>query len=167
MYFAKVSLEQYMKDVLGNVPEHLHDEMKPLIEQQWKEIKLPTRSSEKSAGYDFHIPYSEYVGEGVTKIYTGVRWVAAQNCFLMLVPRSGLGCKNGFRLRNTVGIVDADYANSSNEGHIMAFVESDEPLFLPPQKGFMQGIIVPYLVVDGDNTTAKRDGGFGSSDENA
>ena len=37
---------------------------------------------------------------------------------LMMFPRSGLGFKYRLQLNNTVGIIDSDYYDSDNEGHI-------------------------------------------------
>ena len=42
---------------------------------------------------------------------------------LLLMPRSSLGFKYGIRLSNTVGVIDADYADSDNEGHIIISME--------------------------------------------
>ena len=38
---------------------------------------------------------------------------------LAIFPRSGLGFKYRLQLNNTVGIIDSDYFNSDNEGHIL------------------------------------------------
>ena len=134
----------------------------------WENIKLPRRATQASAGYDFFMPFSLGLPPGVTAmIPTGIRVRLKPFTFLMLVPRSGLGAKKRLRLNNTTGIVDADYYFSGNEGHIMAFVanEGDDHIQLDEGQAFMQGIIVPFGITDDDNATAKRDGGFGSTDK--
>ncbi len=50
---------------------------------------------------------------------TGIRARMAEGWVLAIFPRSGLGFKHRIGLDNTVGIIDADYYGSSNEGHIM------------------------------------------------
>ena len=83
---------------------------------------------------------------------------------LALLPRSGLGFKNGFRLANTVGIIDSDYSNADNEGHIMAKVLASKPLALHKGDRFLQGILIPYgLAGEEVMNFAARTGGFGST----
>ena len=76
------------------------------------------------------------------------------------------------RLCNTVGVVDSDYTNSDNEGHIwvklyMPKIESDDsPCELVINKGdaVCQGIIVPYYqFINEEPPEKQRNGGFGST----
>lgn len=84
--------------------------------------------------------------------------------FLAIYPRSSLGFKYGFRLLNTTGIIDADYAyNESNEGHIMVGCIASKDLVLEQGSKFCQGIIQPYFVMEDDEATGKRTGGMGST----
>ena len=48
-----------------------------------------------------------------------------ENWVLQCYPRSGLGFKFRLQLNNTVGIIDSDYYNSDNEGHIFAKITND------------------------------------------
>ena len=96
-------------------------------------------------------------------IPTGVRAKIPHGSFLMIVPKSGLSFAYGTRLLNTVGVVDADYINSDNEGHILVGLTVDKELQLKRGQKFVQGIILPYLTLDDDNTTEVRNGGFGST----
>lgn len=83
---------------------------------------------------------------------------------LALFPRSGLGFKHGMRLKNTVGIVDSDYYNASNEGHIMAKIDVDLNFICNEGERFMQGVFIPYGIATNDAPTAnERVGGFGST----
>lgn len=83
---------------------------------------------------------------------------------LALLPRSGLGFKNGFRLANTVGVIDSDYSNADNEGHIMAKALASKPLALHKGDRFLQGILIPYgLAGEEVMNFAARTGGFGST----
>lgn len=99
------------------------------------------------------------------KLYpTGIRFVTDRDDIVLLcVPKSGLGCKFGVGLANTIGVIDSDYCKSDNEGHIKVKFVSKEDVILDGGKAFMQGIIVPYLTVDDDSVKAVRNGGFGST----
>ena len=86
---------------------------------------------------------------------------------LLIAPRSGIGFKTGSRLANTVGVIDQDYYYSDNEGHIMVKLVNEGALSrdLTVAKGsaFCQGILLPFGIAEGDDTTATRNGGFGST----
>ena len=59
------------------------------------------------------------------KIPTGIRAWMEDNWVLSIYPRSGLGFKFRMQLNNTVGIIDSDYYNSDNEGHIFIKITND------------------------------------------
>ena len=64
------------------------------------------------------------------------------------MPRSGLGFKFRLQLDNTMGVIDSDYYNSDNEGHIFAKVTNDSKsqkiVRVEGGTGFMQAIFIPY-----------------------
>ena len=130
-------------------------------------IKLPRRATVKSAGYDFFAPTSIFIAPNQTvTVATGVRALMPDDWCLMIYPRSGLGFKYKLRLNNTVGIIDADYSYSDNEGHIFIRMtnESDKPLTIEQGFAFAQGIFTQYLLTEDDDVTAVRNGGLGSTD---
>lgn len=132
----------------------------------YDDIKLPRRATAKSAGYDFFAPTDLDMAPSETvTVATGVRVLMPDNCCLMIFPRSGLGFKYRLRLNNTVGIIDADYSDSDNEGHIFVRMtnESDLPLHIDAGQAFAQGIFVQYLLTEDDDATAQRNGGLGST----
>lgn len=155
--FSHVSQEALYNDWKDNV-EYPH------YPPEVSDIKLPARATSDSAGYDFFMPEDMilYPGECYV-IPTGIRAKIPHGSFLMIVPKSGLSFKYGTHLLNTVGIVDADYINSDNEGHILVGLTVDKKLELSKGQKFVQGIILPYLTLDDDNTTEVRNGGFGST----
>ena len=135
--------------------------------QIYDSIKLPRRATAKSAGYDFFAPTELTVAPGQTvTVATGVRALMPDSWCLMIFPRSGLGFKYRLRLNNTVGIIDADYSDSDNQGHIFVRMtnESDTPLTIAQGSAFAQGIFVQYLLTEDDDTTETRNGGLGSTD---
>lgn len=168
MKFEKVSLDQFSKDyikcVYGNGERDISEAEAKEIIKIWEGIKLPKRSTKYSAGYDFYIPYKQFFSStNEVLIPTGIRFKCDNDKFLMCVPRSGLGFKYSMHLSNSMGIIDSDYYNSSNEGHIMCKVECKYSFELEQGKALMQGIILPYFKIDDDNSDEVRDGGFGST----
>lgn len=164
-HFEKVSFEQWKADcgIKGLEDEEL---------KEWYDaIRLPGRATASSAGCDFYMPFNLGFEPGSKwKIATGVRWVCGdaedRDKVLLIVPRSGLGFKYGIRLSNTVGVIDADYCDSDNEGHIIISLENPSGQRMPLEEGkpFAQGIVVRYEVPEGTESDAARNGGFGSTD---
>ena len=66
-----------------------------------------------------------------------------------------------------MGIIDSDYYNSDNEGHIFAKITNDsnegKTLELKAGEGFMQGIFLEYGITQDDEADGVRNGGFGST----
>ncbi|MCD8380702.1 MAG: deoxyuridine 5'-triphosphate nucleotidohydrolase, partial [Lachnospiraceae bacterium] len=86
---------------------------------------------------------------------------------LQIFPRSGLGFKYRLQLNNTVGIIDADYYASDNEGHIFIKITNDsregKTLLVPAGGAFAQGIFLQYGITEDDDVEEIRNGGFGST----
>ena len=153
--FEKISKEQFSKDF--SIPDVSRED-----------IILPRRATKYSAGYDFFLPFDIKLEPGETiKIPTGVRVHLPLDKFLMVVPRSSLGFKYRLQLDNTVGIIDADYQASDNEGHIFSKITNDsneeKTVTIRAGEGFMQGIFVEYGITLDDDVTDVRNGGFGST----
>jgi len=138
----------------------------------YEDIKLPKRATSGSAGYDFYAPEDLVLKPGDTiKVPTGIRSRMDDGWVLMIFPRSGLGFKYRVMLDNTVGIIDSDYYNSDNEGHIMikitncSHIGNGEPKTVTVQKGqgFAQGVFLPFGITGDDECTAVRNGGLGST----
>lgn len=84
----------------------------------------------------------------------------------MILPRSGLGHKNGIILGNSVGLIDSDY-----QGPLMVscWNRSNVPFTLKPMDRLAQLVIVPVVQVEFDvvadfsDTTTRGEGGFNST----
>jgi dUTP pyrophosphatase len=83
----------------------------------------------------------------------------------MLLPRSGLGHKNGIVLGNLVGLIDSDY-----QGPLMVSTwnRGSAAFTIQPGDRIAQMVIVPVVqasfeVVEAFSTTERGGGGFGSS----
>ena len=83
----------------------------------------------------------------------------------MVIPRSGLGSKQGIVLGNLVGLIDSDY-----QGELMvpAWNRSEQDFQINPGDRIAQMIIVPVVqasfeIVDNFTETQRGTKGFGSS----
>ena len=162
--FLKISKEQFINDFKNTLDNY--DESQ--IENIYESIKLPKRATIGSAGYDFYTPINFTLNPQETiNIPTGIRVKINEGWFLAIFPRSGLGFKYRLQLNNTVGIIDSDYFNSDNEGHIFIKITNDsnenKTVGLNAGQGFAQGIFMPFGLVEDDDTTDQRNGGFGST----
>ena len=157
--FEKISLEQWHKDY--------GDDSAGWGDQLLIDIPLPTRSTAGSAGYDVHTPFEFELkpGEDI-KIPTGLKCKIKNGWGLFAFPRSGLGFKYYTRLANTVGIIDVDYYNNSdNEGHIWVKIRNEGTKDLKVDKldRVCQFVFLSYGITEDDNVTTEREGGIGSS----
>ena len=155
--FEKVSLKQFKEGYTGEDAESVY-----------ASIRLPERATAGSAGYDFYAPFDIELKAGETvKIPTGIRVRIDEGWFLSLYPRSGLGFKFRLQLDNTVGIIDSDYYNSDNEGHIFAKITNcsneGKTVNIAAGTGFMQGIFTKFCITVDDDAEGVRNGGFGST----
>ena len=156
--FEKVSFEQFKNDFEFDFDVNLI----------YKNIKKPVRATIGSAGYDFFAPFDFTLNPGQTiKIPTGIRAFIEDGYVLSIYPRSGLGFKYRIQLNNTVGIIDSDYYNAKNEGHIMIKLTNDsnegKVLTVKAGEGIAQGIFSEYFITYDDQTNGVRSGGFGST----
>ena len=176
--FEKVPYEQYREDMLqqyGSISGFMasygiesKEEAELIIINIYDSIKLPTRATSDSAGYDFFMPIRKDLCEGTTvNVPTGIRVKMEPGWVLMIFPRSGLGFNYRIQLDNTVGIIDGDYYNSDNYGHIHIKITNDgyhhKCCDIDTGQGFAQGIFVPFGITLDDNVNEIRNGGFGST----
>lgn len=150
-----------------------------------KDINLPVRKTNASAGYDFEAAESlivpsiwkvlaekVFIGEATglkaTLIPTGIKSYMLDDEYLQLSIRSGTALKTGLILANGVGIVDSDYYNNpDNEGHIMFPVHNlgFKDKLIKKGERIGQGLFLKYLKVDDDISDGTRTGGFGSTNK--
>lgn len=104
-------------------------------------------------------PYHDLIG-------TGLKVRVPTNMVGLIVPRSSAGHKHGFRIGNTIGVIDSDY-----RGEIMMSIGGGDYGLLKRGATVAQLILVPYssfygaTIVDKfSDETDRGDGGFGSTD---
>ena len=133
------------------------------------ETLLPAYGTEGSAGLDLRACISEEIllGAGqVMLIPTGLAiHLSDRNLTAMILPRSGLGHKNGIVLGNLVGLIDSDY-----QGELMISVwnRSSEDFLIKPTDRIAQLVIVPVVqvgfnIVEDFEISQRGSGGFGST----
>ena len=173
--FEKVSYEQFYKDFVKafNMKDGSIEtvDLNPIVRKAYDTIQVPKRATKGSAGYDFFSPINLTIIPFTTvKIPTGIRCKMKKNYVLQVYPRSGLGFKYRLQLDNTVGIIDSDYYNSDNEGHIFIKITNDthenKTIELKKGDGFAQGIFNRYYLAKEKNIKVKRNGGLGSTTQN-
>jgi len=139
-----------------------------ILDPRMKDL-LPAYATPGSAGLDLRACIEEplTLAPGQTVLVpTGLAiHVADPGYAAMILPRSGLGHKNGIVLGNLVGLIDSDYqgqlmVSTWNRGHA-AFT-------LQPLDRLAQLVIVPVLqvgfnVVDEFASSERGAGGFGST----
>lgn len=154
--FEKVSKETIEKVFGDNFNYKIYDE-----------LRLPKRSTKYSAGYDFYSPCDGIIAPGDTLlIYTLVKCNMNEDDVLLIDVRSSLGFKHNIRLANTIGVIDKDYYNNSdNEGMIGIKLYNAGDSIVEIKKGdrFAQGIFVKYGITVDDEVTEERNGGIGST----
>lgn len=174
--FYKVSYDQFYKDYLAkrikcycdtSATDSSDDKYHSIVKPIYDNIALPKRSTSGSAGYDFITPVNIVLPPGHnTTIPTGIRVSIDDGWVLNLYPRSSIGFKFNIKLANTVGIIDSDYFNAKNEGHIMIKLinESDkDEIVIKQYERFVQGVFLPYGITKDDNVDTIRIGGTGST----
>jgi dUTP pyrophosphatase len=129
---------------------------------------IPKRATEGSAGYDLSsIEDVTIMPQEIRLIPTGLKVLMPKNEALFVFPRSSLAIKRGLMMSNSVGVIDADYYNNSdNEGHIMVPLVNmrNEPVKILKGERIAQGIFLQYQKTTDDETeNITRLGGFGSS----
>lgn len=139
-----------------------------------KNINLPIRKTKNSAAYDLEAAEDILLpsfkqGMKPSLIPTGLKAYMMEDEVLMIFPRSSGPKKQGILFPHSVGVIDSDYyGNIDNDGHI--FVQciniKDQDVLIKKGEPVAQGIFQKYLVIDDDNATGTRVGGFGSTDLN-
>jgi dUTP pyrophosphatase len=134
-----------------------------------KEFPLPAHATTGSAGMDLRacIDTSILLAAGAAELIpTGISiFIGDPDLAAVLLPRSGLGHKNGIVLGNLVGLIDSDY-----QGPLMVSVwnRGATAFTINPGDRIAQMVFVPVVqvgfdVVEDFSATARGTGGFGSS----
>jgi dUTP pyrophosphatase len=131
--------------------------------------QMPAYATPGSAGLDLRAcidaPLTIEPGQTVL-VPTGLAIHIADPAYAaMILPRSGMGHKNGIVLGNLVGLIDSDY-----QGQLMVSTwnRGQNAFTLQPMERLAQLIVVPVLqvafnVVEEFGASERGEGGFGST----
>ena len=164
--FEKVSWEQFQKDYVDTFGEGKTINMDD-VRKIYDNIKLPCRKTKFSAGHDISIPFDITLpSKEKLMIPTGIRCKMDSDYVMIIAPRSSMGIKKGLRISNTIPVIDSDYYDADNEGHIFISVINNGKDVIKFKTGdnIVQAMFVPYGVADDDIVTEERTGGIGSTD---
>lgn len=144
-------------------------ELKILDKRIGTEFPLPAYATDGSAGVDLRACIDEHlrIEPGETHLIpTGIAiHIADKRIAAMLLPRSGLGHKNGIVLGNLVGLIDSDY-----QGQVLVSLwnRGRESFVVEPGDRICQMVFVPVVpvhfeVVEEFDESQRGAGGFGHS----
>lgn len=130
--------------------------------------KIPTFGTEFSAGADLYCAEEHEIsvcsGQKCS-IGTGISMEIPEGYVGLVFARSGLACKNGLRLCNSVGVIDADY-----RGEIKVVLHNDSKYVreIKPGERVAQMIVMPYpkvsfIEVEELSDTVRGESGFGGT----
>jgi dUTP pyrophosphatase len=145
---------------------------------------LPSYGTEGAAAVDLRVivdadcdkaVFNWNTGESSVVLYPGdtailstgiAMHIADKSLCAMILPRSGLGSKNGIILGNGTGLIDSDY---QGELKIAVWNRSSEPFTIKHLDRIAQMVFVPVvqvafsIVENFDEKTKRAEGGFGST----
>jgi deoxyuridine 5'-triphosphate nucleotidohydrolase len=134
-----------------------------------REFPLPAYATDGSAGLDLRacIAAPLVLGGGKAQLIpTGLAFhVADPGLAAVILPRSGLGHKNGIVLGNLVGLIDSDY-----QGQLMVscWNRGTQDFTISPGERIAQLVVVPVVqvelaIVEEFTASERGSGGFGHS----
>lgn len=134
------------------------------------DIPAPEYGTTGSAGLDLRACIDEPIelaANAVTLVGTGLAiHIADASLAAVILPRSGLGHKNGIVLGNLVGLIDSDY---QGELKISVWNRSTQSFIIQPGERLAQLVFVPVVqaawdwVESFDDASERGEGGFGST----
>lgn len=132
-------------------------------------IPVPTYATEGAAGLDLRVCIDEPLTikpQETVLLPTGLSiYIADPKLAAVILPRSGLGHKNGIVLGNLVGLIDSDY---QGELKISCWNRGSESFVIQPGDRIAQLVFVPVVqaafeLVNEFIQSDRGEGGFGSS----
>ena len=137
--------------------------IKPLVDN----FIIPEYKRELSGGMDIYLQQDVTLNVGSDNVINlGFAAEVPEGHIAMLLPRSSTGMK-GIALRNTVGIIDADYRGEWI-AHITLDSICDKPIAYKRGERILQAVIVPFNKVEIElsdtlSQTGRGDTGFGGT----
>ncbi len=138
-----------------------------------RDVKTPTRGTDKSAGLDFYVPNdfpgTHYLATSQSiNIPSGIKANIPEGYALIVMNKSGVALKKGLQVGACV--VDEDY---QGEIHLHVTNIGDEVAEIKPGEKLVQMLLIPVLYAEVeevhkeedlfDAETERGSGGFGST----
>ncbi len=142
-------------------------QIKTLDPRLGNEIPFPDYATPGSAGMDLRACVEEEitVGPGETRLIPLGFAMHMEDSGLaaVILPRSGLGHKNGIVLGNLVGLIDSDY---QGQVYVSCWNRSTEPFGIAPGARIAQLVFAPVIQVQWERVSEfeasdRSAGGFG------
>lgn len=124
----------------------------------------PRYASAGAAAFDLHAVEAGMALAGeITKIPLGCAVEVPEGAALLITARSGHGAKHGAGVPHGYGLIDPDY-----RGELFMLFVTERTFSWSAGERIAQGLLVPahharFDMVDELSTTARGDGGFGST----
>ncbi|WP_198243847.1 dUTP diphosphatase [methane-oxidizing endosymbiont of Gigantopelta aegis] len=147
-------------------------QLKLLDARLGKEIPLPAYATPGSAGLDLRacLEQDTIINPGETILVpTGLAiHIADPKLAAVLLPRSGLGHKQGIVLGNLVGLIDSDY---QGQVYISCWNRSQQPFTIHIGERLAQMVFIPVVQVEFETVSEfdqshRGEGGFGHTGRN-
>lgn len=127
---------------------------------------MPTKGSDRAGAWDIYMPTPGHAEGRAFLFPLGFAAEVPEGHIALLMPRSGVGAKQGLELNNTVGLIDSDY-----RGEWLASIRTKSGLWFEWEAGerILQFTIVPFKQIEALelvtelSSTKRGAGGFGAS----
>ena len=142
-------------------------QIKVLDQRLGNAIPMPHYITQGAAGMDIHAcldePMDIHPGDSVLIPGGFAMHIADTGLAALLLPRSGLGHKNGIVLGNLVGLIDSDY---QGQVFISCWNRGKQSFTIRPGDRIAQMVFVPVVqamfdIVESFDESQRGDGGFG------
>lgn len=163
---------QQLSSAQNTIQQNLPVQLKILDPRIGTTFPLPRYETQDSAGLDLRacLDSALTIAPGETHLIpTGISiFINDPSLTAVILPRSGLGHKNGIVLGNLVGLIDADYQGPLmiscwNRGQQAYTIEPGDRI---AQLVFLPIVRINFEVVAEFNATTRGTGGFGHSGKN-
>lgn len=127
---------------------------------------LPIKGTDRSGAHDIFMPEMGFIDHGNTAVVPlGFAAAVPAGHVALLLPRSGVGTKEGLELNNTCGVIDEDY---TGEWKATLRTKNGKAFAWGANQRLLQFLIVPVThvtleLVDELDATVRGEGGFGST----
>jgi len=130
-------------------------------------LPLPRYATEGSAGFDFLCRVGTRVEPRSTaRIPANVMVCVPKDHVLIVALRSGTPARKGLLFPGGIGVIDPDYRGPDDEIQIQVYNFTDCPVVVERGERIAQGVLMPTVRCEWDETQALSEisrGGFGST----